>query len=76
MNHLIGAIIMGDTTRSLVTDSNGNVTGVDTTTYHADGSSTTVHQDAITNLVLPTSGGAITGVTNNHPDGTSTNEKR
>jgi hypothetical protein len=62
--------------RSLVTDSNGHIVGVDTTVHHSDGSSTTTHQEAITNPILPTSGGRITGVTENKSDGSSKNYPR
>lgn len=51
------------------------IVGVDTTEYHRDGSSDTIHQDAHLSFGSVRAG-AITGVTHNTAEGKSTNEKK
>ncbi len=50
--------------------------GKDTTITHEDGSSTTTHQKASENFIGGPSATGITGVTENHSDGTSTHKSR
>lgn len=58
-----------------IVQSGSSIVGKDTTEYHRDGSSDTIHQDAHLSFGSLRAG-AITGVTHNHPDGTSTHEKK
>ncbi len=51
------------------------IVGKDTTEYHRDGSSDTIHQDAHLSFG-DVRAGAITGITHNTPDGKSTYEKK
>ncbi len=67
---------MSDKKETWVTDENNKIIGKDTTEYHKEGSSTTTHQEAHSNLIMPPSATKITGVTENSSDGTSKNYKR
>lgn len=51
------------------------IVGKDTTEYHEDGSSTTVHQDADYHILMGLHVGHITGITENNPEGVSKNRK-
>lgn len=53
-----------------------HVVGKDTTITHEGGSSTTIHQRASENFIGGPSATVVTGVTENHSDGTSTNKSR
>lgn len=66
-----------DVVGSKVSDVQGGlfIVARDTTEYYRDGGSDTIHQDAHLSLGSVRAG-AITGVTHNNPDGTSTYEKK
>ncbi len=67
---------MSDKKSTWVTNDNGKIVGKDTTGYRKDGSSTTTHQKARSNLIFPASVSKITGVTKNSSGGTSKHTKR
>ena len=58
--------------KSWVTNDNGRIVGIDTTTHNEDGSSDTTHQGVWGgNVIMTPEPGNITGATHNNPDGTS-----
>lgn len=68
-----GSDVVGS--KESVVQSGSVIVAKDTTEYHRDGSSDTIHQDAHLSFGSVRAG-AITGVTHNKPDGTSTYEKK
>ncbi len=67
---------MANTSRSNVTDNNGQIICVVTTKQRSNGTSTTPNHTAYTNLFFQTSASEITGVTEYHPNGKSTLKPR
>jgi len=65
---------MANKHESWIKDDGGHIIGKDTVYYKENGSSVTVHQKADGGgLIYGPSASKITGITYNHPDGTSTN---
>ena len=68
-----GSDVVGS--KESVVQSGSSIVGKDTTKYHRDGGSDTIHQEAHLSFGSVRAG-AITGVTHNNPNGTSTYEKK